>query len=225
MKGIFHLHTHHSYDSLTRPGKIVDVALENGIDFALISDHDTLIGSIEAREIALKRGAKLHIPVAGEFLTDIGDVIVAEVPPDFAPSFDHRDLCLRAKESGGYTILPHPFDGHHLDRIDFTLIDCVEIFNSRSRPENDALSQELALKLNKPVIYGADAHFSFDILNCPFEWEGALLSPRTLKPIRLAKTPPYRKSLSQAVKGFKQKDPALIIRSLIRLMKRTLTKP
>ncbi|CRX38761.1 PHP domain-containing protein [Estrella lausannensis] len=220
MRGIFHLHTRHSFDSMTSPAKIVDVAIKNKLDLLLIADHDTLAGSIEAKEIAREKNPNLQVPIAGEFFTDVGDIIVADVPVDFAPSFDHKDLCKRAKKAGGFTVLPHPLDGHHLEKIDFTCIDCIEIFNSRSRPEHDVLSKELAQRHQKPVIYGADAHFSQDLLNCLFEWEGPLLSPSFMKPIRLVKTPSYRKSLSQAIKGIKQKDPALFARSLIRALKK-----
>lgn len=220
MRGIFHLHTRHSFDSMTKPAKIIDIAIRNKVDFVLIADHDTLAGSIEAKEIAAGQGANIQIPVAGEFFTDVGDIIVADVPEDFAPSFDHKDLCRRAKAAGGFTVLPHPLDGHYLERTDFSLIDCIEIFNSRSKPENDLLAHKLAVKHQKPMIYGADAHFSADLLNCLFEWEGPLLAPSMMKPLRLIKTPPYRKHLSQAVKGVKQKDPALFIRSLIRALKK-----
>lgn len=220
MRGIFHLHTNHSYDSMTSPAKIVDVAIKNRLDFLLIADHDTLAGSLEAKEIAAERCPSLQVPIAGEFFTDVGDIIVADVPEDFASSFDHKDLCRRAKEAGGFTVLPHPLDAHYLERIDFNCIDCIEIFNSHSKPKHDELSKELALRHNKPVIYGADAHFSADLLNCLFEWEGFLLAPTQMKPVRLVKTPPYRQSLSQAIKGIKQKDPALFLRSLIRALKK-----
>lgn len=224
MKGAFHLHTSYSYDCLTSPKSIVKKALSAGLDAIVIADHDTLQGSIAAKKIADSLGLKIEVPIAGEFLTDIGDVIVMDVPENFIPSFDHRELSARAKKQGGYTVLPHPYDAHALDRIAFDLIDCIEIFNSRSSPENDRKAKELAERLNKPILYGADAHFLTDMLNASFEYEGSLSLPSFITPIQLIKTQGHRKALSQSIKGLKQRDLKLFLRSGVRAAKAVFSR-
>ena len=55
MKAIFHLHSKYSFDCLTAPQKLVDLAIKNGIDILCITDHDTLKGAQEAHSYAQKQ--------------------------------------------------------------------------------------------------------------------------------------------------------------------------
>ena len=215
MKGVFHLHTHHSFDCLTSPKKIVLNAVKNGLDLVVITDHDTLQGSIEARKMVQKLKLAIEIPIGGEFTTDIGDVIVINVADTFTPHFSHVKLCTQAKEQGGITILPHPYDGHTLENIHFDLIDGIEVYNSRSSETHNAKAEALALKLGKPYLYGADAHFLQDMMNCCFE--GSLM--HSAKPLMKKTTPPYRLALSQMIKGIKQRDGMLFLRSAKKIFK------
>lgn len=214
MKGIFHIHTHYSYDSFTSPKSIVLHAAKLNMDLLVITDHDTLKGSIAAREIADLLKLKIEIPVAGEFFTDVGDIIVANVPENFMPSFSHKELCKRAKEQGGITILPHPFDGHDLEKIRFDLIDSIEVYNSRSKPENNAKAEELAKTLGKPILFGSDAHFLKDMTNSIFEFTGTFPYFKSINPLPPVNTPHSRKALSQVIKGIKKRDLKIILKNI-----------
>ena len=75
MKGIFHIHTKYSYDSLNNPRKIVDYAVKHKINLLLITDHDTIKGSLEAKKYATTKKLPVKIIIGAEYLTDIGDVI------------------------------------------------------------------------------------------------------------------------------------------------------
>lgn len=213
-KGLFHIHTRHSYDCLMAPAKIVDMAAANYIDYLVISDHDSLQGSIEAREYADKHKLAIEIPIAAEYATDIGDIIVIGIPNQFQKIRDHRELCIAARAHGAVTVLPHPYDGHLLNKVDFDLIDCIEVFNSRSSPTNNQLAAELARRLNKKVIYGCDAHMVKDILNCPFVYSGKSPFEGVPEPLQLKQTSALRKNLSQLIKSIKQRNGRLMLRVL-----------
>jgi len=62
-----HMHTRHSFDSLTEPRLLVQRAEELGIDVIAVTDHGTWQGSVEARECAEAAGLKLHVIRAAEF--------------------------------------------------------------------------------------------------------------------------------------------------------------
>ena len=82
---VTHIHTQYSYDLLINPRGLVDRLTKLGIGLALIVDHDSFQGSIEAREWATKSGARVAIPVAAEILTELGDVILIVNSPPVPP--------------------------------------------------------------------------------------------------------------------------------------------
>lgn len=156
---IGHVHTWHSHDSLSPPKLVVERAKALGVTSLLVTDHETLAGSIEARRYAQAQGYKLQIPIAAEVRTDIGDVIVANVPEDFELSRDHVRLAKSCKAAGGVTIVPHPYYQHRLEDIDWSVIDAIETVNGRCSSAQNERAAALAQKLGKPEFYGADAHF------------------------------------------------------------------
>lgn len=215
-KAISHVHTHHSFDCRVSPRKIVEKAVKMGIDYLLITDHDSLAGSIEAAAYAKERGYSIRIPVAAEYSTNVGDIIVAYVPPDFERVKDHAALCLNAKACGGVTILPHPFKGHQLEKIDFSLIDCVEIYNSRCSASENLQAQALAANLEKPVVYGSDAHTLADLDNAVFAYEGPTPFNEQTVPLRLLSTSKLNKEYSRMILGVKLRKPKEVLRAIKR---------
>ena len=219
-KAIFHLHTHYSFDCMTSPKKIVDLAVKNKIDYLVISDHDSVAGSVEARAYAEKYQLPIQVPISAEFYTDIGDIVAVGIPADFQMVKDHRELCRAVKASGGHTILPHPYDHHRLDEIEWSLIDCIEVFNSRSSAENNKQSYALAATMLKPMVYGSDAHFLGDVCNCIFDFDGVTPFEGKTAAVNLLYTSPYRKDFSQLVRAWKIRSPRVMYRVLKRIAKR-----
>lgn len=213
-KAACHIHTHHSYDSMTSPQTIVETAVKNQIDYLLICDHDSWEGSIKAWEYARKKEYPITIPLAAEVFTDIGDIIVVGCTKTFPLVKNHKELYKAVKEFGGYTILPHPFDGHSLERLDFNCVDVIEVFNSRSQPEKNRKAVELAKTFQKPHIYGSDAHFQRHFSNAIFMFEGTPPYFRNACPMELTYTSQKEKKLTQVIKGLKKRDLLLFLRSL-----------
>lgn len=215
-KAACHIHTHHSYDSMTSPQAIVEVAIKLRIDYLLICDHDSWAGSIDAENYTQKKNYTLKIPFAAEVCTDIGDVIVVSESATFPLIKDHQELYRAVKDVGGYTILPHPFDGHLLEKIDFDCIDVIETFNSRSRPENNQKASELVKNLKKPFVYGSDAHFLQHVPFVTFTFEGTPPYFRNACPVTLSYTSQQAKKFTQCIKGLKTRDLMLTLRSFKR---------
>lgn len=222
--GAAHIHTLYSFDSLSRIEKIVEEAKRLNLSFLLIADHDSWEGSIKAREYAQQKGYEIEIPIAAEFYTDIGDLIIAGIKTPFPKIFDHKKLCEEAKKQGGWSILVHPYDRHNLEKTDRALIDIVEIYNARTTQEKNARAQQLAKDWNKPIIYGADAHSVSHIKHALFSYTPGPLFPLEVEPLSLEQTSIFQKHKSQMVKAYKTKDIKLalliasrMIRSLFNL--------
>ena len=214
-----HVHTRYSYDCLTSPEDIVRLAARNGIRGVLVCDHGTCEGSRAARYYAQQKGLGVDIPIAAEYATDVGDIIVANIPDGFTALKNHRDLCRAAKQAGGTVILPHPGKGHLLDKVDFLNIDAIEVFNSRCSVMQNRQALALALREEKPMIYGCDAHRLAEMLNVVMAYEGDDPFAARLWPLRLTPTTAGQIAASQLVKGFKTRSPWLCCDSALILAK------
>jgi predicted metal-dependent phosphoesterase TrpH len=78
------------------------------------------------------------------------------------------------KDQGGLSVLPHPFRSFlfsHLDTQEemsvnlVKRVDAIEVFNSRTRRVYNEKARLLAIKMNKPMVAGSDAHFYPEIGN------------------------------------------------------------
>jgi len=161
-KGIMHFHSRASFDCLSSPLDILRFAQRHGLDFLIVTDHETIDGAIRLRELAHHRGLDLEIPLAAEYYTNYGDVIAAFIA-DEIHTRDFDQLIAEVGRQGGITLLPHPCRGH--TNIDYVAahVDLIEIYNSRQSVVDDRRSEELAKKYAKPVFYGSDAHLVADL--------------------------------------------------------------
>lgn len=214
-KAISHIHTSHSYDCCASAKKIVDKAVAMHIDYLVITDHDSLAGSLEAAAYAQQRNYPITIPIGAEFTTDIGDVIITHITsPNFPFEKNHQNLCRAARGQGAISILPHPFKGHKLQEINFDLIDCIEIFNSRCTVQENIQAIALAQQLKKPVVYGADAHTLADLGNAIFAYEGVSPFEGKTFPLRLLSTPWHHNEFSRFLRGVKLRKTKEALRAI-----------
>lgn len=204
---------------MASPKSIVEKAVRMEIDYLIITDHDSLAGSLEAAAYAARKGYSIQIPIAAEFSTDIGDIIVSGVTPDFAPEKNHRRLCQKAKEQGGSVILPHPYKGHRLHSIDYDLIDCIEVYNARCTMEENLLALELTKEKGKIKFYGSDAHTLADLGNAIFCYQGDHPFTALTEPLRLLPTAWQHNEYSRLVRAVKLRKPKEFLRCIKRSIK------
>lgn len=152
-----HMHTRHSFDSLTEPRWLVERAEELKIDVIAVTDHGTWRGSVEAAECAREAGLKLQVIPAAEYLTDHGDVIGLFLDREYEERSAVR-LCDAIHDHGGLTLLPHPYRWHRLEEDLLSRMDLIEVYNSRTTEEDNKLASELAREQGLPGLVGPDAH-------------------------------------------------------------------
>jgi predicted metal-dependent phosphoesterase TrpH len=155
-----HLHTHRSFDCLSRPRDLLAVAAERGLDRLVVTDHNEIRGAFELRELDPER-----ILIGEEVKTregfDIIGILLHELIPKGTPA---RETCQRIRDQGGIVYLPHPFDGTRggglvtLETLS-DLIDVVEVHNARCWPVSlNRRAQEWAATKGKLMGSGSDAH-------------------------------------------------------------------
>jgi predicted metal-dependent phosphoesterase TrpH len=153
MKGVFHIHTNYSFDTLMTPARIVNRAKSLGLDFVAISDHDTMKGALEASALEI-----MPIIIGAEYFTEKGDIIGLFLTKEIT-SRKSDEVIAEIRNQGGIVVLPHPCREHKLDPELLSAVDIMEVFNSKCSVKENNEALELAKEYKKLEIAGSDAHF------------------------------------------------------------------
>lgn len=193
-KIVFHIHTKYSSDSNSEPSEIVDSLVKSGIDTAIITDHNTIKGAVEAKKYSEKKyGEKFKVIIGEEVLSDIGDIIGFPITNEI-PKGNYQDVISSMKEMEAYICLPHPYKSHdcfliHEEQF-LTQFDFIEIYNSRINQKLNEYAVKLNQKHKKIPIIGNDAHTIEDLKNCFVKYNDkmeiveSLTNPTPIKNIR-----------------------------------------
>lgn len=160
MKVDFHMHTHYSSDSLTKPQALVRKAKSLGI-IPAITDHNTIAAHAELRG----SGAQF-IPGEGIF-TDSGDLIGLYLSKPIKKNTQFLEAIDQIHSQGGIAYLPHMFDygrsGKHASAREAAKVDVVEAFNARCMSQRmNRQAWEFAEKHKLLKGAGSDSHFLFE---------------------------------------------------------------
>ena len=215
-----HVHSKYSFDSLLSPRTILKVAKKKDLTGVAVTDHNTTKGGLEVRKINTDRD--FSVIVGSEIQTEVGDIIGLCICEEIQSRIA-VDVMKEIKDQGGFVVLPHPFRGHRLNRYVIEQMDAVEVFNSRSTPEENTLALNLAKKYNKPFTAGSDAHFASEIGNggliMDIDLRAGLLSSLTTSQtnIRRKESQCYLQDISQIIKSFKTRNLQHIPRQMLRV--------
>ncbi len=219
--GIIHFHSQYSYDALTTIDTIARRAASERLDFLMLTDHDTVAGSLALRRRIQELGLAIEVPGAAEYKTSHGDVIAAFIEREIvARELDAFVAEVRAQ--GGLLLLPHPF-AHHRD-VERIARECdlIETFNPRVDAEGNRQAVELAQRLGTPGYAGADAHLSWNLTDTVITVEQRT-DLRTSLLTGEIRTRSCKSSLwieimaSQCIKAAKRRDARLMLQLSARL--------
>ncbi len=159
-----HSHTWHSPDGATSPEELVERARRVGLDWIAVTDHGTIEGALEAREIAS------GLVIVGEEIrclcrTEVIGLFLSERIPSRLPI---EEVVERIHDQGGVVYAPHPFAypwraAAHAWRA-LGVADVVEAFNARAfLPVWNRTARRAAERRGLPTGAGSDAHFPQEI--------------------------------------------------------------
>jgi predicted metal-dependent phosphoesterase TrpH len=162
----FHCHTVFSKDCLVQPDRLVQCAMDKGIDRLVITDHNTIAGALVAhREFPRK------VIVGEEIMTTQGELLTAFVTSEIPAGLEPQDAISRLKQQGAFISVSHPYDRHRkgawreadLLKI-LPLIDAIEIYNSRcTQPRHNTDAREFAERHDLAGTVGSDAHTCWEM--------------------------------------------------------------
>lgn len=157
----FHCHTIYSRDSLLGIQDLLRVARWKKLDRVVITDHNTIEGALQAREI----DPSLVI-IGEEIMTQEGELLAAFLTDEIPAGLPPEEAIARLRLQGAFISVSHPFDrmrkGHWrieaLRRI-APLVDAIEIFNARCLLSGyNKKAVAFAQRLQLPGTAGSDAH-------------------------------------------------------------------
>jgi predicted metal-dependent phosphoesterase TrpH len=155
-----HLHTCGSYDCLTDPDAVVQVAATRGIDRVCVTDHNEIERALELHERYPEQVIVGEEVKTAEGADVIGLFVSARIPKG-TPAVE---TCQAIHEQGGIVYVPHPFAprlgyGERFMELIGDRLDVVEGFNGRMHIQrwNDQATA-WARAHGKPVGAGSDAH-------------------------------------------------------------------
>ena len=189
----YHVHTCFSYDSEAALADVLARASAARIDQLCITDHGTIDGALELREMA---PAGIEIVVGCEFGTDDGSQVIGLWLQEPIAETRLEPLLRAIREQGGLTLLPHPFRrasgvfraemrrSEAFVRDVLALTDLVECFNAADNYEKNLASRRLVIERHLPAVAGSDAHRPSDIGSVWVEYDTAApvhgVSPREI---------------------------------------------
>lgn len=98
---------HLAIDGVSGPEHILQVAKLRGLDAISITDHNTLIGNIEAQR--LSNGHNVKIISGMEISTSEGELLAYGIKEKIPFRIDPFEAVRRVHEQGGIVAIPHPF--------------------------------------------------------------------------------------------------------------------
>ncbi len=161
-----HCHTNASPDGLNTPAEIVAAARRRGLDRLIITDHNTIAGALQARDLAPDL-----VIVGEEVMTQSGEILAFFVREEVPAGLPAEEAIARLRDQGAVLSIAHPFDrlrkGHwawpDLLRV-LPLVDAVEVFNARAMwPGSNRQAQRFASQHGLPGTAGSDAHSSLEV--------------------------------------------------------------
>lgn len=172
--GYADLHTHsmHSPDATTTVRGILKQAADVGLDVVAVTDHDTITGSLEARELASQYN--LEVVPGVEVTTAEGHLLalyVEQLPP---MGMSLNDTLLWIGHHGGIAIAPHPFNqlpnSLSLDSVIGVfnnprakgVLKGIEVYNMSTRNFSDTV-EKLSVYLPLAKTASSDAHIYWAI--------------------------------------------------------------
>ena len=156
----FHCHTSASPDSLVKPSDLVATCNIRGIDRVVITDHNSISGALEAKELNPE-----GVIVGEEIRTTKGELLAAFVKEEIPKGLNPMEAINRLRAQGAFISVSHPFDRLRnpwklADLLEVApLVDAIETFNSRClRSRYNREAEDFASEHGLTGTAGSDAH-------------------------------------------------------------------
>jgi predicted metal-dependent phosphoesterase TrpH len=166
-----HCHTRASFDCLSSPASVVRAAASRGLTHLAITDHETIAGALEARDVAREQELELTVLVGEEVRTREGDLVAMFIERAVPRGMSATETIAAIREQGGLVGVPHPFDRYRgsllraLEGSPFeTPVDWIEVHNARVMVgDGNVQAAAYAADHGLPGVAVSDAHSVLEV--------------------------------------------------------------
>jgi predicted metal-dependent phosphoesterase TrpH len=197
--------------SVQTADELIQAAMQAGLDAICVTDHFYAWGGRAAQTLAQEKyGFTVYRGV--EARTTLGDILVFGLDEDIPDGTDGAELLRYVDESGGASVLAHPFrhggglalwqwlekedlalDTSLAARPEFIHLHAIETFNGQVNPDELRQAEDLARILGLPVVGGSDAHTTGQVGAMATEFARPVTDERELaREIRAGRVRPRR---------------------------------
>ncbi len=155
-----HIHSQYSGDGSGSPKEIIKILQQRGLQGMAITDHNSVLGSLKALEVAPKD----FIVIPGqEISTHEGHIVALGVKKNIDRDLSIEETVERIIDLGGIPLVVHLFRNmsgikrNNLKKIQ-KKISAIEVFNSCSVPKSNLKSAKVAKEFNLGGTGGSDSH-------------------------------------------------------------------
>ncbi len=138
------MHTYRSYDSGAQPKSIVAQCIKTGLDCIAVTDHNSISGALEVRELA-----PFQVIIGEEIKSSGGDIIGLFLQEEIPKGLSPKETVQAILSQGGLVMIPHPFDRLRSSVITHDAltevvdqVDTIESFNAHNLFHQDNLKAE-----------------------------------------------------------------------------------
>lgn len=171
-RGLFHVHTTHSFDGESSVGELVNFCKENRFDFVCVTDHADLMDEESVRRFGRDcdahsgNGVKIIPGLEYAFPQDEGVHLLCVGIREPVREKRIRRAVDEVRRMGGLSIVAHPSrNGYRIPEEIVTAIDGIEVWNaaydSRYLPDTGSLELWMSVRKRNPGVMaytGQDMH-------------------------------------------------------------------
>ncbi len=169
-----HIHTWHSWDASMTPAAVLKASALAGLDVIAVTDHDSICGSLETRDMADKYG--VEVITGAEITTAEGHLLALYIDTLVPSNLSLIDTLHRIGELGGIAIAAHPgaFGAPSLNRESIRaalnhpdaakVLQGIEVYNAGlPYRHSNVKAKSFADTLDVAQVGSSDAHFFWGI--------------------------------------------------------------
>ena len=126
-RGVFHVHTRYSHDSLGSIQSVIKTASKENFDFVVVTDHNSLKGKFDK---ALLGRPKPLIIFGNEISTSDGHLVALGIDKEIPTPVEPQSAIDQIHQEGGYAVLAHPVCKRTSWKDwNVTNYDAIEVYN------------------------------------------------------------------------------------------------
>ncbi len=162
VKADLHIHTTYS-DGVCSPLEVVHAAIDRGLSVIAVTDHDTFMGALRARDYVKRSRLELLALLGNEVRTELGDVLIYCLE-EVNASKNLLKLIEVSQDNGCLIVPAHPFDILRLGLgnaiFEYRGWSAIEVWNASANKRANKRAIEASRELNLPGIASSDAHIA-----------------------------------------------------------------